>query len=367
MASPFDEILNTLGSTVGSIDAKVTSGKEKVSEYKSAIIARLREIVGQLDQLKRNNVLASIPALKGQLQNANAELKAKTEELEATKAQLSGANNTIADLQRQIENINSQIKTKDEEIQRAKAELQNEISKSAEKDSAIQQLNKQIEELNSQKSELQRNLEASQSQINGLIEKLKLINDSLANKIQLIDEITKDLNLDDGEVSEGFKAIADNIKAIMIMLESTDSSASLPPPTSTPSVKSQYDAIPKEQKDKLPPDIRNQIKKMLENRPSGYENTIKNMLSSQGITLKGGRRRNRNKRKTYKNRRLKLRGGYVYTSSRELDKSSSEITSRSETKGSSNNTSSVSSSNSQSRKKKNYKKRRLTKTSKARK
>ena len=51
MASSFEPILKTLEKTVHSITGKVESGKINVSEYKNAIVSRIREIVAQLDQL----------------------------------------------------------------------------------------------------------------------------------------------------------------------------------------------------------------------------------------------------------------------------------------------------------------------------
>ena len=366
-ASPLNEALSTLDATIESINNKVQLGIGKSQKYRQDIIVRLGSVVQELDKLKKNEFFQSVAKLKGDLGKANSDLKERTSQLAQTKSDLDTANNSIETLRKQIDDINSQLKIKNDELQRAQEILTAEQKKSADKDKTIEDLNKQIEVLNAEKNEAIRNLNTAQTEINSLIDRLTQINRSLIQKIEMIDRITQSLDMDnDKDVSTAFKAISDNIQAIMIMINNPSTSA----PRATASTP--FDLSLYNQFSKLNPDKQAQIVNLMDDadrdlvwswRESALagdpvnQKNIQNMFSRKypGIMSSGGKRRKTMKRRGRKHRKT-YKGGYVYSSSKELDKASSVIST------SSNKTSSsYFPSKSKSMKRHSFKNRRATK------
>jgi predicted nucleic acid-binding Zn-ribbon protein len=344
-SSPLNEALSTLDATIESINNKVQLGIGKSQKYRQDIIDRLGLIVQELEKLKKNDFFQSVAKLKGELGKANSDLKDRTSQLAQTKSELDAANNLIEALRKQVDDINSQLKIKNDELQRAQEILTAEQKKTADKDKTIEDLNKQIEVLNAEKNEAIRNLNAAQTEINSLIDRLTQINRALIQKIEMIDRITQSLDMDnDKDVSTAFKAISDNIQAIMFMINNPSTSAPTSAPRATASTP--FDLSLYNQFAKLNSDKQAQIANLMEDedrdlvwswRESALagdqvnQKNIQNIFSRKypGLMSSGGKRRRRTMKMRSKSKRRSkksYKGGYVYSSSKELDKASSLIT-----------------------------------------
>lgn len=367
--SPLNVALAELGTTIGTITGKVEAGKQRVREYKGQIIAKLGEVIQQLNTLRTNNNLSGIPELKQQLQASQNALQEKTQLLNDTQKSLDEANTNLRDLQARMTDIDREMATKTAEIERLMAE-------GGQKDASIQDLNNQIQELTKQKADIEGQYANAQQQSNSLIQKIGQINTTLARQIDLIDTIVAELgNLDNAsdEVAMQFKAVGDNIMAIMNMLNENAPAAAAPAPAAAA-----YDAeknfdklmeLDKEDKEqftnfkrkldsKIGQIIDNNIRGARDGNPEAI-NAIKDALrTSQKVVpdliIRGGKsrrhRRRNNRRKTMKKRHRKTmkrnhyRGGYVYTSSKELDNASSIVSTSTDSLSKSLSKSSMSSS-----------------------
>jgi chromosome segregation ATPase len=360
--SPLNQALAGLGTTINTITDKVEAGKTRVREYKAQIIAKLREVVEQLNSLKANNNLKALPQLRKQLQDSQAALQQKTEELDQTKGQLNEANQNLQQLQQNVDQINRQIAEKEQQI----TELTNS---GKQKDKAIQELDAQVRELDKQKEEAEKNLVSAQQQIDSIIQKIGQLNTALVNQIQLIDTIANELgDLDNGDVAEQFKAVTDNIKVIVDMLNSAGQgeggaeAAAVQQPIYD--VEQNFNKLNELHLNKdigqyqryvqgLNGQIQNQIGRVINdverNDPQAIA-TLKQILEQNKLNVptimnggksrrhkrRGGRKTMKKKhRKTRKLAKKNYRGGYVYSASKDLDKASSVISASSSSKSSS--------------------------------
>jgi len=359
--SPLNQALAGLGTTINTITDKVEAGKTRVREYKAQIIAKLREVVEQLNSLKANNNLKALPQLRKQLQDSQAALQQKTEELDQTKGQLNEANQNLQQLQQNVDQINRQIAEKEQQI----TELTNS---GKEKDKAIQELDAQVRELDKQKEEAEKNLVSAQQQIDSIIQKIGQLNTALVNQIQLIDTIANELgDLDNGDVAEQFKAVTDNIKVIVDMLNSAgqgEGGAEAAVQQPIYDVEQNFNKLNELHLNKdngqyqryvqgLDGQIQRQIGRVINdverNNPQAIS-TLKQILEQNKLnvptSMNGGKSRRHNRRggrktmkkkhkKTRKLAKKNYRGGYVYSASKDLDKASSVISASSSSKSSS--------------------------------
>lgn len=331
--SPLNQALSGLGTTIQSITGKVEAGKNKVREYKTQIITKLKEVVQQLNSLKDNSNFKALPQLRKQLQDSQVALQQKTEELDTTKSSLDKSNQELEILRNNIASINDSLEKKNKQIN----ELTNSIG---EKDEQISELNGQIKELNEQKKDAESQLASAQKETDSLIQKIGNINATLGTQIELIDTIANelgDLGSDSDDVAIQFKAVGDNIMAIMNMINNPsqgNSSASVN--AANVSQTPLYDKFMKlndEQKAQIYRELGNTYAKSIEltqlsNDPSKKKN-IQNILSQRysGDLLKGGRRKRKTKKMRHRKTKKTYKGGYVYNSNKNLDKSSSVISS----------------------------------------
>jgi chromosome segregation ATPase len=393
--NPLNQALTGLDTTIQSITGKVAASKTRVREYKVQIITKLREVVGQLNSLKDNNNLKALPQLRKQLQDSQVALQQKTEELDQTKGQLNEANQNLQELQQNMEQINRQLEEKNQQI----AELTNS---GTENGNEIQELNAQIVELDRQKKELERQVASVQEQSNSLIERFGIINATLGQQITLIDSIVDelgDLDNENDDVSIQFKAVGDNIMAIMNMINNpgqggAEQGAQQVNQQANQQANQQVNQQANQQanqqmnqqvnqqmnqqvedlyqrfinseqtkKDSFyrnlngTPNqssiniIQNNIKRAVERDDEQSIKSIKDelqkIINSGNVPLLGGktrRHKRHGKRKTMKKKHRKTRkpikkkykGGYVYSSSRDLDKASSVISASSSSKSTSN-------------------------------
>ena len=373
--NPLNQALTGLDTTIQSITGKVAASKTRVREYKVQIITKLREVVEQLNSLKNNNNLKALPQLRKQLQDSQVALQQKTEELDQTKGQLNEANQNLQELQQNMEQINRQLEEKNQQI----AELTNS---GTENGNEIQELNAQIVELDRQKKELERQVASVQEQSNSLIERFGIINVTLGQQITLIDTIVGelgDLDNENDDVSIQFKAVGDNIMAIMNMINNPgQGGAEQATQQGNQQVNQQGNQQGNQQVEDLyqrfinseqtkkdsfyrnlngTPNqssinvIQNNIKRAVERNDEQSIKAIKDelqkIINSGNVPLLGGktrRHKRHGKRKTMKKKHRKTRkpikkkykGGYVYSASRDLDKASSVISASSSSKSTSN-------------------------------
>ena len=338
--SPLNQALSGLGTTIQSITGKVEAGKNKVREYKTQIITKLKEVVQQLNSLKDNSNFNALPQLRKQLQDSQLALQQKTEELDTTKSNLDKANQELDTLRNNIASIN-------DEIDKKNAQINNLTNSVGEKDKQISELNDQIKDLNKQKEDAESQLASAQKETDSLIQKIGTINATLGTQIELIDTIANELgNLgsDSDDVAIQFKAVGDNIMAIMNMINNpseSNSSASASINPANVSVLPLYDKFMKlndEQKEQIYREIDNNNKHDIyrktilnnidSNTPKDKTN-IQNILSRnyKGDLLKGGRRKRKTRKMRHRKTKKTYKGGYVYNSNKNLDKSSSVINS----------------------------------------
>ena len=340
--NPLKQELLGLGRTIDTITNKVEAGKTRVREYKSQIVTKLREVVEQLNSLKVNNNLKILPQLRKQLQDNQIELQQKTDELDKTKGELNESNQSLQQLQQNINQINKEIDEKNQQI----TDLNNSGNQ---KDSAIQELDAQVRELDKQKGEAETKMLFAQQQIDSIVQKISELNSSLVNQIQLIDTISNELgDLDNGDIADQFKNVTDNIKSIVSMLNSNGQDITVDQQPIY-DVEQNFNNLVKLHLNKdngefqrfirsldgqLQQQINDVINSVDRNDPQSIS-TLKQILEKNEINVKrgmsGGKHRNKKyqKRKTMKKRRnktyKKMRGGYVYSTNKELDRSSSVI------------------------------------------
>ena len=210
--SPLNAALIELGTTVNSITQKITDGKTKVNEYKVQIKNKLSEVNKQLEVLKNGNQFKLIPQLRKQLEETQGALQDKTSQLQTTQTELTSVNENLTQLQNRLNTINQELEQKNNQIRDLSINGQ-------QKDSQITQLTNQVTQLTEEKAAIERNLVASQQDATQLVNQISQINNALKNQINLIQTISTELgDINNGEIGEQFKAVQDNISAIMGML-----------------------------------------------------------------------------------------------------------------------------------------------------
>jgi chromosome segregation ATPase len=265
--------LEMLGTTIGTISTKVEASKTKVQAYKAKIITKLNEINKVIDNLKRSPRLTALPEFRQRLQASQAALQKKTEELDLTKGQLDDANRNLEQSQQNMTRINQELETVNQQLAELTAEKADLTTQKAD-------LTTQKADLTTQKEAAERGLAAAREETSNIVGKIGVINDRLVQQIKFIDTIVNGLgDLDDvaDDVAIQFKAVGDNIAAIMDMINSSDP-----------------DSISSRTRSK--------------DKQSGGRKTMK-----------------KKHRKTRNLAKKNLKGGYVYSSSKDLDKASSII------------------------------------------
>lgn len=367
MSSPLDQALAELGNTIDGITGKVDENKKRVQEYKAKVILKLQEISQQIENLKNNNALNSIPDLKKRLATSQQELQTKTDELETTKSELSKANDTLKQLQDETARLNQDIAQKTDEIKKL-------TDSNAQKDGQLAQAKADLDDLTAQKNQLQQQLDQSNTQISSLVSRIATINGALVKQIGFIDSIAAelgDLDSNSDAVSNQFKAVSDNIMTVVNILNGSTPGPNPPPPPpppqqgnvkikTTPSQPSSqgvnilYGELIKSTPEKLnrfydklsssgKSNIAQTIKANIDAAKAGdmnAEKIVKEQLAisgqGQAVRIMGGYKRRRtnkrrtHRRRTHRRRRKTYKGGYTYSPSlskehKEVDKKSTIV------------------------------------------
>lgn len=279
-----NEVLEELGNKINSIEGKVNIGRQQVTAHKKDIIDRLKGVVNSLSQIQDNPTLKEIPALRGKLSESNRLLDEKTKELAKKTQELETMKNMITQQQQELKRLNDKIDEINVELNEAKADIANAKSETdkvkKEKEDAIDNLTKQLNDFKQQKEVVEKQLANAQGELGTLADRIATINANLQKQIDMISTITSELNIDE-PINEQFQNITDNIAAIMLMLQSNDTNID--------------------------------------------SSTSSNYVQGKTSYLGGKSRRKTIKRRSRKSRKIKQKGGYVYSSSKELDKASSVI------------------------------------------
>ena len=289
--NPLNDALTNLDTTINSITGKVNEAKANARNYRDSIIQRLKDIMEQLN----NDAFKNIGFIKKQLKDTQEELAQKTQELSESQNALSEANKEIINLREQLANCNQRIQETEQTI----ADLQNKVG---EQTAAREHAEEELRNLQEEKKTMESQLAEAQGQLSDIIGRIAQINDTLIRQILLIDGIVEELNLpnDNGEdVTTQFKAVGDNIQAIINLINNPG-----PSPSSGPSSGPSFvNTHPEPMKH-----LRTTPESRFDSRPKGGRKSKKNRIKNK-------------KYKTNKNNRQ--RGGYVYKPvSHKLGKSS---------------------------------------------
>jgi chromosome segregation ATPase len=276
----FNPAIQTLEKTIGSITTKVNEQKDRANEYKAYIIRKLGELSGKIQNLR---ALGSCDPLKQEIASLKQQLQAKTDELTTANNSASACQAQITNLQREIDALKSQIAEKDAQIQQLTSDAGN-------KDAEIARLTNEKQALEAQKQEVENNLASVNERMSS---EITSVNNRLQEQIRLIDTIMDELanERNKGVMDQEFQQINNNIDDII----RTVNSGSGPGQAGN---------------------VRNLV------------NQFENRTASSSFKTGGKRKTRKHQRK----RMGKQIGGYVYSTSAKLDKSSSIITGSSKAK-----------------------------------
>jgi len=336
MANPLDGALNNLNLTISSITKKVEEQSKRVINYKANLIAKLGEIANQLKDLKNSSTLASVPNLKQRIVDLQQQLDNNKNLLQKAQTSLNEATKRTQDLEANIKNLNIQISDKDKKIQ----DLTNSNVK---KDSDIQTLNNEKQSLQKEKTAAENALNVANEQVQTLVKRIEDISGYLGQQVSLIDRIANELgDLQSDNIAEQFNIISSNIEAIKKMIDS-DSMVKEGLQQSEYDIEGNVNNLhslrtnsDKREYGQFINSLEGQIQKLINDNistfDSGDESAIRQILNNNQIKVPsskqtfGGKKRSRRiMKKIHRKTHKKMRGGYTYKKSKNLEKASSII------------------------------------------
>jgi chromosome segregation ATPase len=331
--STFDTVLkNKLNDIISAISAfkntnlqGLTDTKNKLTEV-SAELAAAKATLNQ-NQQQLQTINSELSAAQSELQTANArknELEQKYRELNEKQQQLQ----TFYD--NQIREIRNEMSTKSTEEQNAmRQEFNNEITAINNEKAQLQQA---VENAQRAQTEAVNNLASLKTDQETLIGSLATINEFLAKQLQLIDTI----NVNNPNI-EKYTDLLNEIQTGLGGVISNINQAVSAPVNSDTRVYDKFMSLTEAQRDSilqtlsLSDDKKEYIKSNMNTEDVIVKRNIRNYLKDYtGDLLKGGKRKRNRKTMKKRNKRTKklmknLKGGYVYSSSKDLDKASSII------------------------------------------
>ena len=340
MSTPLENALAQLDTTIVSINTKVDEQRSIVQNYKDKIIEKLRNIIEQLSKLKNNSAFSAIPQLKRQLEEAQKKLDAKTIELDETKKKLEASYIENNRLETALQGIRSQIEEKEEQIKKLMAENAQQITQ-------LQTLQEEVNRLKEQENATKTELAELKLSMDNLVSRIGTINTRLEKEIQKISSITSGLT-DPDDVDSQIQTIGTNIQAIMNMINNPSSGGTEKTFGTTDTTDTTYDIDTNlanfrklyDNKDngnfsrflgKLDGKIQREVQNAITQINKGNETAIKEVLTKNKIIVPkpspflGGKRKHKTIKRRLRKTRKNLRGGYVYSASKELDNASSIV------------------------------------------
>ena len=375
------DINDNLGKKIGLLN-------ERNSNFNTDLKKKLKEIISAISAFKNTN-LQGLTDTKNKLTEVSAELAATKATLNQNQQQLQTINAELSAAQRELETANArknEFEQKNRELNEKQEQLQttynNEITaaraemantSTEEKNAMQQRFDNAIAAINAEKAQLRQavdnaqqaqteavnNLASLKTDQETLIGSLATINEFLAKQLQLIDTI----NVTNPNIGE-YTDLLDEIQIGLGGVISNINQAVSAPDNSDTRVYDKFKSLNEAQRESILQTLslsdkqKEYIKNNMNTTDVVVKRNIRNYLNGYtGDLLKGGGKRKRN-RKTMKKRSKRtkklmknLKGGYVYSSSKDLDKASSIISASSNSKSNSN-------SNSKSNKKAHKTKRR---------
>ena len=384
------DILNNGKSINDELGKKIELLATRNSNFNQQLTKRLNDIIAVIDAFKSTN-------LQGLTETKN-KLTSVTNELETTKANLQQTQNELERVKTQLANVQTQLQTSDaakneleqkvkdleEKIKQVEVEYDNKINgirremsdKSTQEKKALQEeYDKTIAALNNEKTVLQKQiddakrsetesintLKALQQEHEGLITNLGTINQILVKQLELISSINiEQPNTDDytsllETIQNGLTGVIGEINRAVNPADSAASKSEQPPEVASDEAeKDRLYELFKETENKtlfysqIPKKSMTTIQQNVYEARRGNADAIKIIKDELFANkekadlhlkpLSGGKRRRRTmKKRQRKTRKLmkKMRGGYVYNTSKELDRASSVISKSSSSRSSS--------------------------------
>jgi predicted nuclease with TOPRIM domain len=388
------EILKNGTAINDNLGKKIGLLNERNSKFNNDLLKKLNEIISAISAFKNTN-LQGLTDTKNKLTEVSKELETTKTTLNQNQQQLQTVQANLSAAQNELQTANArknELEQKDRELNDKLAQLEtnynnkisgirDEMSKTstAEKNAMQQEFNNQITTINNEKAQLQQavenaklaqteavnNLTALQKDQENLIVSLGNINSFLTKQLELIDSI----NVNSPNIEE-YTSLLDTIQTGLGGVISNINQAVSAPVNSDTLVYDKFISLTPDQQESILQTLSFNDKTYIEDNMNTTDivvkRNIRNMLKRYtGDLLKGGKRKRKQKtmkrrskrtKKLMKNRKLmkNLKGGYVYSSSKDLDKASSIISA-------SSNSNSNSNSKSKSNKKAHKTKRRSSK------
>lgn len=228
-----------LGNTIGSIEGKIKQGTAKAQQYKSMIMAKLTELMNQIEQLKEKAKNSPVPQLRQQLKDSQDALAEKT-------SQLAESNSKLEELNSNIKNLTGQLQAKDNDITRLNrdlAELEAKAQEASQENltntnehsklrdeyeelkkvdaEAAAELSRQLQIARTEQAGLQQQLDSSREQLESFVTRIGAINARLIEEIAKIDFMLNNLD-DNTDMDLQIKSIGDTLTSIVNIINNPE-------------------------------------------------------------------------------------------------------------------------------------------------
>jgi chromosome segregation ATPase len=387
MTTVIQDILKNGKAINDELGKKIALLNQNNGKFKDTFTQKLKSIISAIDSFKSTN-LQGLTDTKEKLTSVTNELNVTKETLARTQSELEQIRTALSTTQSDLQNVTSVkngLEQKEREltdrISQLETEYQNKLNgvrqemsdkATQEKKNMQQDFDSQLAALNNEKADLQKGIqEAQQSQTeavnklsalqteqNNLVNNLGEINSLLTRQLALISSINTD-GANDAEYSELLDTIQSSLGGVISEINQAVSGQNQNQNQSVYDVESNYNNLmslydtnrfnaflDNSTDGTVKRAIQTNIRDAKNGNPQSIDE-IKRLLSANQIKVKppsifGGKRRSKTlKKKNSKtrklNRKLNQRGGYTYSSSRELDKASSIVSSSSGSKTKSKN------------------------------
>ena len=368
------DILNNGKAINNELGKKIELLNQKNSKFNGDLTKRLNDIISSISSFKNTN-LSGLTETKNKLASVTKELETTKMNLQQTQNELENVKTALSSTQNDLQTANSkrnELEQQNRDITNKITQLQteydnkingirDEMSKKSteEKKQMTQEFNNKMEELNSEKINLQKaiedaqqkqteavnNLAILQKEQDGLINNLSSINGFLTKQLELISNINTDQpNIDEYNglletIQSGLGGVINEINQAVLPSSTTQSSSQTP-------LYDKFIKLSEQQKQQVLSQMERQyantILTNIQNPTPENKMNINNILLRHynGNLLRGGKKIKNSKNKTNKlNKKHKTKkhlrrqkGGYTYSSSKELDKASSIVSASSNTK-----------------------------------
>lgn len=368
------DILNNGKAINNELGKKIELLNQKNSKFNGDLTKRLNDIISSISSFKNTNlsgltetknkltsVTKELETTKMNLQQTQNELENVKTALSSTQNELQTANSKRNELEQQNRDITNKINQLQTEYDNKIYGIRDEMSKKSteEKKQMAQEFNNKMEELNSEKINLQKaiedaqqkqteavnNLAILQKEQDGLINNLSTINEFLTKQLELISNInTEQPNIDEYNglletIQSGLGGVINEINQAVLPSSQTQASSQTP-------LYDKFIKLSEQQKEQVLSQMERQyvntILTNIQNPTPENKMNINNIISRHynGNLLRGGKKSKKSKNKTNKlNKKhktkkhlIRQKGGYTYSSSKELDKASSIVSASSNTK-----------------------------------